>query len=276
MSGLMNPAALMLAAELGGTLLGGGTGSTGGGLLLVERLQGHGLPQVAVLGRGAADLLAALEAAERAQAAGLQLNLLALVPLPGCDLAASLSLHRLRIGALVAALDAGLPWLGGKPMLVRRLPGRIARPTPVPLDKAPMGPLEKNELKAFLADWEKDRRKMVFRRPEWREAPNAAEQGGFETDLWSGVPLPPGAELLVPPLELPCATPLTDALRAALRTATGMPVPMLPLPADPAPLHALRLLTPEIAAFRGSVGAWELALANLSRLPGPPHFCARC
>ena len=37
-----------------------------------------------------------------------------------------------------------------------------------------MGPLEKGELKAFLADWEKDRRKMVFRRPEWREAPDHA------------------------------------------------------------------------------------------------------
>lgn len=272
----MNPAALQLAAELGGTLLSGAAGGTGCGLLLVERLQGHGLPQVAVLGRSAGDLLAALEAAEQVQAGGLELNLLALVPLPGCDLPATLALHRLRIGALVAALDAGLPWLGGKPMLVRRLPGRITRPTPVPLDKAPMGPLEKKELKAFLADWEKDRRKMVFRRPEWREAQDQAEQGGFETDLWPGVPLPPGAELLVSPLELPCATPLTDALRAALRTATGMPVPVLPLPADPVPLHALRLLTPEIAAFRGPVRAWELALANLSRLPGPPHFCARC
>jgi len=276
MAAMMNPAALQLAAELGGTLLGGAPGGSGGGLLLVERLQGHGLSQVAVLGRGAADLLAALEAAERAQAAGLQLNLLALVPLPGCDLAASLSLHRLRIGALVAALDAGLPWLGGKPMLVRRMPGRIFRSTPVPLDKAPMGPLEKGELKAFLGDWEKDRRKMVFRRPEWREAPDPAAQAGFETELWPGVPLPTGAELLVPPLELSCANPLTDALRAALRTATGTPVPMLPLPADPGPLHALRLLTPEVAAFRGPLRAWELALASLSRLPGPPHFCARC
>ena len=270
---MMNPAALQLAAELGGTLLSGAAGGTGGGLLLVERLKGHALPQVAVLGRGAADLLAALEAAEKIQAEGVELNLLALVPLPGCDLMGSLELHRRRIGALVAALDAGLPWLGGKPMLVRRLPGCIHRSAPVPLAKAPMGPLEKGELKAFLADWDKDRRKMVFRRPEWREAP---DQGGFETDLWPGVPLPDGAELLVPPLELPFATPLTDALRAALRTMTGTSVPFLPLPADPAPLHALRLLTPELAAFRGPVRAWELALAGLSRLPGPPHFCARC
>jgi hypothetical protein len=269
---MMNPAALQLAAELGGKLLSG----TGGSLLLVERLQGHGLPQVVVLGRGAADLLEPLEAAERAQAEGLQLNLLALLPLPGCHLAAALDLHRRRIGALVAALDAGLPWLGGKPMLARRLPGRIFRATPVPLAKAPLGPLEKSELKAFLADWDKDRRKMLFRRPEWREAPEHAEHGGFETELWPGVPLPEGAELRVPPLELPCATPLTDALRAALRTATGLTVPILPLPEDPSALHALRQLTPEIAAFRGPLRAWELALAGLARLPSPPHFCARC
>ena len=273
---MMNPAALQLAAELGGTLLSGATGGLDGGLLLVERSKGHGLPQVAVLGRGASDVMEALEAAERVQAGGLGMNLLALVPLPGCDLAMVLNLHRRRLGALVAALDAGLPWLNGKPMLVRRMPGRIYRATPVPLAKAPMGPLEKNDLKAFLADWEKDRRKQVFRRPEWREAPDHAEHGGFETDLWPGVPLPEGAELRVPPLELPCATPLTDALRAALRTATGMPVPILPLPADPAPLHALRLLTPAIAAFRGPVRAWELALAGLAGLPCPPHFCARC
>lgn len=269
---MMNPAALQLAAELGGSLLSGEAGS----LLLVERSVGHGLPQVAVLGRSAADLLEALEAAERVQARGLAINLLALLPLPGCDLAASLAFHRRRIGALVAALDAGLPWLAGKPMLVRRLPGRIHRSAPVPLMKAPMGPLEKGELKAFLADWDKDRRKMVFRRPEWREAQDHAEHGGFEADLWPGVPLPEGAELRVPPLELPCATPLADALRAALRTATGGPVPILPMPGDPSALHALRALTPEAAVFRGPARAWELALAGLARLPGPPHFCARC
>jgi hypothetical protein len=269
---MMHPAAFQLAAELGGTLLGGDVG----GLLLVERIKGHGLPQVAVLGRGAADVLEPLEAAERVQAEGLEVNLLALVPLPGCDLAAALAFHRRRIGALVAALDAGLPWLGGKPMLARRLPGRISRAAPVPLAKTPMGPLEKSELKAFLADWEKDRRKMVFRRPEWRAAPDHAEHGGFETDLWTGVPLPDGAELRVAPLVLPCATSLTEVLRAALRTATGLPVPILPLPEDPTGLHALRQLTPEIAAFRGPVRAWELALTGLSRLPGPPHFCARC
>jgi hypothetical protein len=264
---MMHPAALQLAAELGGTVLSGASGS----LLLVERTAGHALPQVLVVGRSATDLLAALEAAERAQAEGLQLNLLALVPLPGCALGAALDLHRRRLGALVAALDAGLPWLEGKPMLVRRLPGRISRAVPIPLAKAPLGPLEKAELKAFLAGWEKDRRRDIFRRPMWRES-----AGQFETELWSGVPLPPGATVAVPPLELPGATPLTEVLRAALRQATGQPIPFLPMPGDPAPLHALRALTPAIAAFRGPVQAWVLALTGLARLPAPPHFCARC
>lgn len=268
---MMQPAALQLAAELGGVLLSGGEGADT--LLLVERLKGHALPQVAVLGRRASDLLEALEAAGRVQAGGAELNLLALLPLPDCDLPRALEHHRRRIGALVAALDAGLPWLEDKPMLVRRLPGLIRRAAPVALAKAPMGPLEKGELKAFLPEWEKDRRKRVFRRPEWRET---AGHGSFETELWSGVPLPEGAELRVPPLDLPCATPMTEVLRSALRSATGQPVPILPLPADPSSLHALRRLTPEIAAFRGPARAWESALAGLSRLPGPPHFCARC
>lgn len=268
---MMNPAALQLAAELGGTLL-SGVGSAGS-LLLVERLLGHGLPQVAVLGRSAADLLEPLAAAEHAQAEGMQLNLLALLPLPGCDLPTALDLHRRRLGALVAALDAGLPWLGGKPMLVSRLPGRIRSDTPLPLAKVAMGPLEKAELKAFLAHWEKGSRKRVFRQPEWRLLP---DRGGYETELWPGVPLPEQAHSHVSPLTLPFATPVTDVLRAALRTAMGVPVPFLPLPEDPSALHALRQLTPDIAAYRGPVRAWEQALLGLSRLPAPAHFCARC
>ena len=124
--------------------------------------------------------------------------------------------------------------------------------------------------------WDKARRKMTFRRPEWREAPDHEQHGGFEADLWPGVPLPGGAELRVPPLVLPEATALTDALRTALRAATGQPIPFLPLPGDPAPLHALRTLTPEATAFRGPARAWELAFEGISRLPAPPHFCARC
>ncbi len=268
---MLNPAALQLAAELGGTLL----RAEGGSLLLVERIRAHGLPHVAVLGRDAADLHAPLEAAARAQARGVELNLLALLPLPGCDLAAALASNQRRLGALVAALDAGLPWLSDQPMLVRRLPGRVFRTAPVPLPKAPMGPLEKAELKLLLANWGSDQRKRVFRRPEWQEVPTL-DGCGFEVDLWPGVPVPEGALLRVAPLELPCATPLTDALRGALRAATGSPVPFLPLPADPAPLHALRLLTAEVAAFRGSVLAWESALIGLAALPAPAHFCARC
>jgi hypothetical protein len=272
----MNPAAFQLAAELGGTLLSGATAGLAGGLLLVERIQGHGLPAVAVLGRGAADLLEPLEAMDRLQAEGLPLNLLALMPLPMCDLPTTLDLNRRRIGALVAALDAGLPWLEGRPMVVGRLPGRMTALSPIPLAKAPMGPLEKAELKAFLSGWGKERRRQVFRRPPWRTAGPADGQDSFESELWPGVPLPEGAELRVPPLELPAATPLAQALRSALKAATGMRVPILPLPADPSSLHALRLLTPNIAVFRGPVVAWELALSALSRLPAPAHFCARC
>lgn len=268
---MMNPAALHLAAELGGTLLGSAEAGMGGGLLLVERLQGHGLPQVAVLGRDAADLRAPLEAAARVQARGLGLNILALLPLPECNLAAALEWHRRRLGALVAALDGGLPWLEGRPMLARRLPGRIFCTAPIPLPKAPMGPLEKAELKAFLPHWDKERRRRAFRCPEWDEV-----EGGFEADLWPGMALPEGAQWRVNPLELPCATPLSDALRAALRAATGVPIPLLPLPEDPSPLHALQTLTGDTAAFRGPVQAWEGAFERLSRLPAPAHFCGRC
>ena len=269
---MIHPHALQLAADLGGTLLQGG----GGSLLLVERLRSHGLPQVAVLGRQGADLLDPLAAMEAAQARGLDLNLLALLPLPGCDLAAALAIHRLRLGALVAALDASLPWLNERPMLVRRLPGVIQRATPIELPKAPMGPLEKAELKAFLRDWTKERRREVFRRPLWREGSASGTFSCFEVDLWPGVPLPDDAQWRVRPLELPFATPLTDVLRAALRRATGAAVPFLPLPGDPSSLHSLRTLTPEIAAFRGTAAAWELAFQGLAGLPSPPHFCARC
>ena len=80
----------------------------------------------------------------------------------------------------------------------------------------------------------------------------------------------------VAPLDLPTAAPLSDLLRRALRMTTGLPVPMLPLPGDPSPLHALRRITPDIAAFRGPVAAWEAALQGMAALPAPPHFCARC
>lgn len=264
---MMNLVALQLAADWNGTLLGGASGE----LLLVERLQRHGLPQLLLLAREAADLKAPLEAASKAQAAGLELNVLALLPLPGCELTTALPFHRQRLGALVAALDAGLPWLNEQPMLIRRLPGRVFSTTPTPLATAPMGPLEKAALKAFLSDWGKDRRRRVFRQPEWRTV-----AGGFETELWPGVPLPAGAEWRVPPLELPESTPLMDALRSALRAATGRAIPILPHPGDPSRLQSLQGLTQSIAAFRGPVAAWGLAMRALAQLPAPPHFCARC
>ena len=263
----MNPAALRLAAELDASLL-----STGGGaLLLVERIISHGLPQVAVLGRTPEDLQAPLEAAARAQAGGLALNVVGLLAVD-CDLPAALDFHRRRIGALVAALDAGLPWLGDRPMLARRLPGRGFSPSPVALPPVPMGPLERNALAAHLPDWSEADCETTFRHPRWQPCPG----GGYEADLWTGVPLPEGVEVRVAPLDLPTAAPLSDLLRRALRVSTGGAVPVLPLPADPSALHALRRITPDIAAFRGPLAAWEAALSGMAALPAPPHFCARC
>jgi hypothetical protein len=265
----MNPLALRLAAELGGSLL---TGPAPGlDLLAIERVQGHGLPQVLVAATHAPDLLEPLAAISMAQDAGLPLNLVAVLALPGTDPAAAFPHHRQRLGALVCALDAGLPWLAGRPMLAKRLPGRIRAPRPLDLPKAPLAPLEKAELKAFLRDWDKARRREVFRLPAWRTV-----TGGFETDLWPGVDVPEDAECLAAPLILPSAGPMMEVLRGALRTASGGPVPLLPLPADPSLLHALRTLTPEAAAFRGPESAWRAAFERLVRLPAPPHFCARC
>ncbi|MEI6501762.1 MAG: LptF/LptG family permease [Armatimonadota bacterium] len=153
----MNPAGLRLAADLDASLLSTG----GGGLLLVERIVTHGLPQVTVLGRCAEDLVAPLEAAARVQAGGLALNIVGLLAVE-CDLPAALDFHRRRIGALVAALDAGLPWLGDRPMLARRLPGRAFSPTPVDLPTVPMGPLERNALAAHLPMWSEAEREEAF------------------------------------------------------------------------------------------------------------------
>lgn len=243
--------ALRLAAELGGARLAG----EGGALVLVERLRGHGLPGVAVLGREPAHLRDALEAWEGSQA---PLNLTGLLPLPDTRLAAALAFHRRRIGALTAALDASLPWLDGKPMLAKRLPGRLA--ADATMDPAPMGPLERAELRDFLGG--EDRIEPLFIRPARL--------------LWPEVALPEGSELRVPPLRLAVGSPLMEGLRDALRRAFNAPIPLLPLPEDPSGLHALRVLTPEIAAFRGPAEAWARAFQRLAALPAPPHFCARC
>ena len=112
----MNADALRLAAELGGARLSG----PGGPLVLVERMRAHGLPALAVLGREPSHLRDALDAWDRTDA---PINLAALIPLPGTNLAEALAAQRRRIGAVTAALDASLPWLEGKPMLAKRLPG---------------------------------------------------------------------------------------------------------------------------------------------------------
>ncbi|MFN8011862.1 MAG: hypothetical protein U0P81_10720 [Holophagaceae bacterium] len=265
----MNPLALRLAAELGGSLLSGPGPSLD--LLAIERVKAHGLPQVLVASAHAPDLLEPLAAIASAQEAGLDLNLVAVLVLPGTVPEAAFRHHRRRLGALSCALDAGLAWLGGRPMLAKRLPGRIRAARPVALPKAPLAPLEKAELKAFLPDWDKARRQAVFRQPPW-----AAVADGLETLLWPGVEPPEGAELLVAPLVLPTATPLAEALRISLRAALGQAVPCLPLPGDPTLLHALRGLGPEVAAFRGPEAAWRQAFERIAALPAPPHFCARC
>lgn len=246
-------AALRLAAELGGARLSG----EGGPLVLVERVRAHGLPAVAVLARDPAQLAAPLAAWEGSDA---PLNLTAMLPPPGTDLAPALAFHRRRIGALSAALDASLPWLADRPMLAKRLPGRLAADADLP--PAPLGPLERAELRAFVADWSDAAFDAVFLRPARL--------------LWPEVELPPGAEILTPPLRLAVGSPLLDALRGALRTALGQPIPLLPLPEDPAGLQALKVLTPEVAAFRGPEAAWAQAFRALAALPAPPHFCARC
>lgn len=260
----MDMAALQLAADLGGTVLSG----PGGALVLVERQRRHGLPTLLVSGSRTSHLLEALEAWESCDA---ELNLSALLPAPGADFGAALRFHRRRIGSVLAALDASLPWLDGRPMLANRLPGRVHMATPEKLHKAPLSPLDKAELKSFLPTWRKEQRQETFRRGGWREV-----EGGFEAELWPRVALPHGSELRVPPMELPTATALMDALRSSLRAALGQSIPLLPLPGDPSNLHALARLTPSIAAFRGPVEAWRLAFRKLAGLPAPPHFCARC
>jgi len=223
--------------------------------VLVERVRAHGLPAVAVLGRDTAHLRDAIEAWEGCDA---PLNLMGLLPPPGTDLAAALAFHRRRIGALTAALDASLPWLGGNPMLAKRLPGRTRSGAP----PAPLGPLEETELRGFLQDWDTARFEATFRTPEHL--------------LWPDAAPPESAMVEVAPLRLAVGSPLMEALRAALRRAFDAPIPLLPLPEDPSGLHALRLLTPEIAAFHGPVKAWSAAFRSLAALPAPPHFCARC
>jgi hypothetical protein len=134
----MDMAALHLAADLRGSVLSG----EGGALVLVERQRRHGLPALLVLGTRTPHLLEALEAWETGEA---DLNLCALLPAPDADLGVALRFHRRRIGSLVAALDASQPWLDDRPMLAKRLPGRIFMASPETMTKAPLSPLDKAE-----------------------------------------------------------------------------------------------------------------------------------
>ena len=250
--------ALRLAAEMDGARLSG----PGGPLVLVERVRAHGLPTLAVLGREPAHLKDALDAWTASDA---PLNFAGLFPLPQTNLAEALAAQRRRIGAVTAALDASLPWLNGRPMLAKRLPGRIAGQ--VPLEPTPMGPLEAAELADFLKDWTPEHIRDTFVLPSSQRS---------ETLLWPDAAVPVGGNLLVQPLRLAVGSPLMDALRAALRRAFEQPIPLLPLPENPSGLHALSLLSKHVAAFRGPSAAWGLALQSIAALPAPPHFCARC
>lgn len=263
----MDLVSLRLAGELGGQLLAGPDSAHA--LLLVERSAGHGLPTLALLGRVPSDLGLPLAMVARAQAAGLPLNLVALLPTGTTRWAAALPHHRRRIGSLVGALDVGLPWLEGRPMMAKRLPGWVTAPAPMPLPPAPLRPLERRELATFLG-WEEARLAATFESPGWEACAEGAAAA-----LWPDVPIPEGARVSFPPVVLPSATPFTEALRGALR-ALGAPVPWLPHPGDGEPLRALLALTPAVAAFQGPEAAWQRAFAQIATLPAPPHFCARC
>lgn len=246
----MSAQSLRWAAELGGTRLSG----EGGPLILVERIRAHGLPAVAILGREPSHLREPLEAWEQGAA---PLNLAAILAPAGTDLGRALAAQRRRIGAVSACLDAALPWLEGKPMLAKRLPGLAAEGRPGP---AFLGPMERDELRAFLSHWDDARFEATFLSSDRLVWPDSE----------------PPIQIQVESLRLAVGSPLLDALRDALRRELGTPIPLLPLPEDPSGLHALRALSPHLAAFRGPMGAWDRAFQALARLPAPPHFCPRC
>jgi hypothetical protein len=246
---------LRLAAELEGALLSG----PGGSLILVERILQHAAPRIAVLGQRKEDLQAALQAYAQLAEEAIPLNLIGILPLPGSDFAAVLERERRRIGALVAALDASLPWLMDKPMLVRCLPGRIRGSGA--LEPLALTSIQAFELRRHLGS------ESSFLQPAW---------DGARAVWWPGTSRPPHSEVEIAPLELPTSSLLSDVLRQSLRAATAGPIDFLPMVADPSGLHALRQLTPEATAFRGPEAAWREALRRFATLPAPPHFCARC
>lgn len=263
----MDLSRLQMAERLGGTLL---QAAGAAPLVIAERVARHGAPQVLVLAATPAALEPVLAAAFDLQAQGLDLNVVGVVD-PGPGLETALHLHQRRLGSLLCALQAAPAWGGGRPLLAKRLPGRIRAAQPAPLAPARLSPLERGQLREHDSAWTPGRLQSVFVQPPWEPA-----GGAWTARWWPGVELPAQAEVLLPPLELPAATPLSEALRGALRSTSGQPVPFLPVDGDPSRLHALGRLVAEAQAFDGGVEAWSGALLNLAQLPAPPHFCARC
>lgn len=258
---------LRRALSLGATWVGGAGRPD---LLLAERILSHGLPQVLILGNSEEDLEAPLAAIAAQHRMGLRLNLLAILAAEG-DPAPALSAHRQRLGSLLCALDASLPcWKVGA-ALPRMLPGRLEAETPLALEPASLGPLDRAHLAGRLPGLGPEGLEAVFVRPSWEPWGT-----GWRARLWPGVPVPAGAVVACEPLTVPTATPVAEALRGAMRVEAGGPVPFLPFDEDPTRLQALRGLTPELGAFQGSSSAWEDAFRRLAALPAPPHFCARC
>lgn len=262
----MDFAALRLAAELGGHLLSGPEPTQS--LVLVERLRAHALPTLLVFGQGREDLAAPLGAWDASTA---ELNLACILPTSSTEVARALACHRLRIGSLLGAVDAALPWLEDRPMMAKRLPGRLRSVAQLPLESAFLRPLERADLRTHLPLWPEPRLLETFVHPPWQ-----AEGTRLEVAWWPGTACPAGAEIVRPPLELPSQAPFPETFRRALRLCSAGPVPWLPHPGDPSNLQALALLTPNIAAFRGPVEAWAQAFDHLAELPSPPHFCGRC
>lgn len=263
----MDFALLQLAERLGGTLL-QSPGSVP--LLLVERLARHGAPQVLVLAPDPEALEPVLAAVAAQHRRGLDLNLVAVLD-PGAGRTAALLAHRRRLGSLLCALDAGIPWPEDRPLRAKRLPGQVRADAPLPLAPARLSPLERGLLRDLYPGWSGDQIDAVFLRPAWVPAATA-----WTCRWWPGVELPAGVDILVPGLELQTASPLAEALGTALRAEARRPVPLLPLDGDPARLHALAQLGAEVQVFRGGAGAWFRLLAGLATLPAPVHFCARC
>ena len=182
----MDLAALRWATDLGGVLLSGPTAAHG--LVLAERIQAHGWPSLLVSGRTSEDLRAPLAAAARTAS---RINVIGILPTRETRLDLALAYHRLRIGSLLGAVDAAQPWLGERPMMAKRMPGRLRSAHPLPLDPAPLRPLERVDLVAQLEGSRETRLENTFLRPDW--IPVGTD---FQVPWWPGVAKPAAAEIL--------------------------------------------------------------------------------